>query len=480
MKTTIALLDKHGNNAVETVLETLRTLHAGQPTFFALALPQIGLIQGNIDTLTKQGVSSSVVAGFSASEKLKRENILSADDVAFVFEGRLYSPISETSLFEQVAKEPLHCETILQALIQNADGDYSFFMLKDGWIAAGRDPIGVQPLYYGENKDFAALASNRKALWRLGIEQSVSFPPGSLVFVNREGFRFKSVKKLTFEEPEPLGMQEAAGKLQALLQESVQRRVHGLKKVAVAFSGGLDSSLVAFLADKCGVQVNLIHISLENQLESEEAIRIADELNLPLQVHLFKESDLEAVLPKVVELIEEPDSVKTSIGVPFYWTAERAAECGLKVLLAGQGADELFGGYQRYVNEYCFSGNKKVSRLMFNDVASIHESNLERDNKICAYHDVELRLPFASFEIAKFALSLPVELKIERKPDCLRKLILRKVASNVGLPFSAVEKPKKAVQYSTGISSAIKKIAKKHGKSLNEYVNELFSAVQKA
>ena len=97
------------------------------------------------------------------------------DDAALVFEGRVYSPIPKTAVMEQVAKEPLHCEALLQTLIANADGDYSFLMLKDGWIAAGRDPVGVQPLYYGENQSVAAIATNRKALWKLGIENPAIF-----------------------------------------------------------------------------------------------------------------------------------------------------------------------------------------------------------------------------------------------------------------------------------------------------------------
>ena len=87
-------------------------------------------------------------------------------------------------------------------------------MVKNGWIAAGRDPIGVQPLYYGENVNIAAFATNRKALWKLGIEKPVSFPPGNLGFANKEGFKFKPVKALTYTEPK-LTMDEAAKTLQA-------------------------------------------------------------------------------------------------------------------------------------------------------------------------------------------------------------------------------------------------------------------------
>ena len=269
-------------------------------------------------------------------------------------------------------------------------------------------------------------------------------------------------------------MDEAAKTLQTLLENSIQRRVQGLKEVAVAFSGGLDSSVVAFLASKCGVKVSLLHVSLENQEETEEAMKAADELNLPLEVHLFKDSDVEMVLPKVVALIEEPDPIKASIGVPFYWAAEQAAEAGFKVMLAGQGADELFGGYQRYVNECCKDGSQAVRKTMFNDVVRIHESNLERDLKITGFFDVELRVPFGSFDLAEFALGLPVECKIESKPDTLRKLVLRKMALDAGLPDAIAKKPKKAVQYSTGINDAVKRIAKNHQKTVNEYITELF------
>jgi asparagine synthase (glutamine-hydrolysing) len=341
-------------------------------------------------------------------------------------------------------------------------------------MAAGRDPVGVQPLYFGENRDYAAVATNRKALWKLGIENIASFPPGNLAFINRDGFQFKPVKTLNFSVPKQITLDEAAHKLQVLVEESLRRRTHDVKEVSVAFSGGLDSSLVAYLANKLGLKVNLLHVSMENEAETEEAISASKQLNLPLQVNLYKDSDVEKTLPKVVDLIEEADPIKASIGLPFYWTAEQAADAGFQVVLAGQGADELFGGYQRYVNEYCKEGEEKVLKTMFYDVVNICLSNLERDLKITSYHDVELRMPFASFDVAEFSVGLPIECKIEPRLDTLRKLVLRKVAFNLGLPASIVDKPKKAVQYSTGINDAVKRVAKKHGKTVNEYISELY------
>jgi asparagine synthase (glutamine-hydrolysing) len=476
MKTTLAVLSKYGDNVVDRVLDVLNGFSGRTPCHFGLVSPQKSDFEKSPGVMRRQGLDSSCLIGIVSSRPIASSSyeFLQLDEAALVFEGKMYAPVPKTAVLEQVAKDPLHCEALLQTLIKNADGNYSLFMVNNGGLAAGRDPVGVQPLYFGENKDITAIATNRRALWQLGIEQPSSFPPGNLAFANREGFQLKPVKTLAYKQPEHIGIDDAAKKLQTLIEQSVKRRIQGLKEVAVAFSGGLDSSLVAFLACKLGVKVTLQHVSLENQAETEEAIAAAEKLDLPLEIDLFKDSDVEKTLPKVVELIEEADPIKASIGLPFYWAAEKAVEDGFKVVLAGQGADELFGGYQRYVTEYCKDGAEAVQKTMFGDVTRIHESNLERDLKICGFFDVELRLPFAQFELAEFAMGLPVELKMEQKADTARKLVLRKAALNLGLPTAIAQKPKKAVQYSTGINDAMKRVAKKQDKTVNEYITELF------
>jgi asparagine synthase (glutamine-hydrolysing) len=475
VRTTIALLNKNGESALPSVIEVLKSGWVEQPLSFTVVAPQKVASHKSPNVLCKQGLDSATVFGCAYTKDARKNfDFLTLEDSSLVFEGKIYTPVTKEAIAKQAAKNAAHCEAQLQTFIDKAEGDYSLFMLNEDWIATARDPIGVQPLYYGENQEFAALASNRKALWQLGIEKPVSFPPGNLAFVSKEGFKFKPVKTFTYAEPKASAMDEAAAKVQKLLEEAVKTRLAGLSKVAVAFSGGLDSSIIAYLASKSGVKVDLIHVSLENQSETEAAWEISEKLDLPMQVHLFKEADVEATLPRVVDLIEEADPVKASIGVPFYWTAQKTVEAGFGVLLAGQGADELFGGYQRYVNECCVDGSEKARLTMFNDVLRIHESNLERDEKICINFDVDLRLPFAAFSLVEYALGLPVDLKFESKADTLRKLVLRRVALNLGLPVSIADKPKKAVQYSTGINDAVKRIAKKRGQSVNEYIAELF------
>jgi asparagine synthase (glutamine-hydrolysing) len=476
VKVTVAVLSKEGKSVVESALDVLRSIDVGQPLQFGLVTPKKGNFDKNPALLSKQRSESSAVAGFTTTQSRTAAgyDFLALDDATVLFEGKIYAPAPKTAFLTQTIKSAQQCEASLQALLEKADGAYAAWILKNGEIVACRDPMGTQPLYFGENRDIIAYATNRATLWKLGIEEVKSFPPGTLGFADKNGFRFKPIKTLSYAEPKQVTLEEAAQTLQTLLVESVRRRVEDLKEVAVAFSGGLDSSVIAYLAAKQGKPVSLLHVSLENQPETEEAIKASEALDLPLQMYLFKDSDVEAVLPSVVELIEEPDPIKAAIGVSFYWVAEQAMQAKFQAVLSGQGADELFGGYQRYVNQACKDSKESTRRAMYQDVITMHQNNLERDLKIMGFYDVELRCPFVSYAIAEFALELPLECKIEPKADTLRKLVLRRAAQSLGVPTVIADKPKKAVQYSTGINDAVKRIAKKSDKAVGEYIKELF------
>ncbi|MCW4045328.1 MAG: asparagine synthase-related protein [Candidatus Bathyarchaeota archaeon] len=476
MRTLISVLNKTGENAIDVVVSSLKALLGEPSDSYGIATPT-PCGEKEADASQSQCAKSKTAVGYTIPKTPAEDETQPAklDNSMLVFAGRIYSPARTVSATGFVAnklrKDPFKAA---EAFLDQVEGDFGFIITEPNRLIAGRDPMGVQPLYYGDNSSVAAIATNREALWAMDIEKPQSFPPGNLAFITCSGCKFKPVKTLVYVEPKPINMQEAAATLQKLLEGSVRKRVQGLKEVAVAFSGGLDSSVIAFLVKKLGIGVHLIHVSLKNQIEIETAKAAAEQLGLPLHVRLFGEDYIEKVVAKVVQIIEEPDPVKAAIGVPFYWTAETTAELGLKVLLAGQGADELFGGYQRYINDYLRHGEETVRKKMFDDVIRLPESNIERDVKICNCQNIELRLPFASYRIAEFAIRLPIELKLEKKTVSQRKLILRNVAKKMGLPPSITEKPKKAVQYSTGVNGALKKIAKNHKQTIREYIDTLF------
>ncbi len=474
---TLAALDKCVRDITPSVLRALDS-NKFEDSCFTVATPSELREANSVKELKEKALCSPVVVGSVFSKRLKSlaPQFMLLKNTASILEGRLY-PASRTRSHAISLKHKgfLADKGAIENLLRNCEGDFAAVIVKPGCIFAGRDPMGVQPFYYGETTDLAAVASNRQVLWKLGIQEPRSFPPGNLAFVTPKGFEFKPIKSIAYRRiPPQITLDEAAEKLESLLERSVRIRVQRVKELAVAFSGGLDSSVIAFIAKKYVGSVNLVHVSLRSKSETEDAKRAAEELNLPLSVHLFEARAVEETASKVVALIEEPDPVKVAIGTPFYWVAQETAEAGLSVLLAGQGADELFGGYQRYVDEYLSHGEAAIRRTMFNDVVKLPASNLERDEKICGFHGVELRLPFASFALAELAANLPVSLKIERRRDGLRKLVLRRLASRLGLPESIACKPKKAVQYATGVSVVLSKTAKNRGLTTREYLERLF------
>ncbi|MDH7476875.1 MAG: asparagine synthetase B [Candidatus Bathyarchaeota archaeon] len=479
----IAALNKKDDNAAEAAITMLKTLSIERSTeALGIASSHNVEIEKSIEALKDKTIKSPIIIGYVFSKILESDKPqpIMLKDATFVFDGRFYPNISETSNAENAAEKlQQKRKENIKKFIQKTEGDFAFVIAETERLLAARDAMGLRPLYYGENIEYVALASERKALWKIGIKNVNSFPPGHMAFINKNGFKLKSIKKLDFSKTKPTSMHAAIKELQSLLQKSVEERVSGLKEVAVAFSGGLDSSLIVLLAKNLGVNVKLIHVGLKKQPETQHAEKAAEALELPIYSYLYEEEAVAETLPKVLWLIEEPDPLKASIGIPFYWVAENTAKMKLRVLLAGQGADELFGGYKRYVNNYKQYGSERVQENIFNDIIKMYENNLERDFKICNFYDVELRLPFATYFMAKFAVSLPLELKIKLADEGVQKIVLRRFGEKLGLPQWITERQKRAIQYATGVNKILKKLANSKGLSQKEYLQQTFQNLLK-
>jgi len=471
----IAAVDKNGSNVFNTAVTMLESLSHRGFDAFGIASPQKIVIKRTVQELQKESISSNTLIGHNFAKNLPRDKAqpVKCRDFTLVFEGRLF-PAPAKSEVESIVEKFQSVEDKAMRIIRKLDGVYVFVIAKDNEIAVGRDSVGSHPLYFGENEDICAVASERKALWKIDIMKTNSFPPGTLAVVNEKGFRFKTAKTITQPPLQKLDMEAAVQKLKQVLLQSTRERVSDVKEIAVAYSGGIDSSIIAFLTKLCHVDTRLICVTLEGQKETAFAERAARALNLPLHHVTYSIDDIEEILPKVLWLIEEPNPVNASIAIPIFWVAEQSAKLGCHILMAGQGGDELFGGYHRYLGDYARQGLIGLQRRLYQDVVSSHESNFQRDNKVCAFHRVELRLPFADWDIIQLALSLPPNLKIASPNDLLRKRVLRQTARKLGIPKSIAEKPKKAIQYTTGVNRAMRKLAKKEGLTLRKYVEKTF------
>src|SRR5512136_1998004 len=100
MKVTVAVLDKNGNGAIETVLDVLNSFDVGSHSHFGLITPKKSLFEKNVEIIKKQGLESSTAAGYVTSKPKSKSDYeyLQLDEVAVLFEGRVYSTVPKTAV----------------------------------------------------------------------------------------------------------------------------------------------------------------------------------------------------------------------------------------------------------------------------------------------------------------------------------------------------------------------------------------------
>ncbi len=471
-----ALLSKTGGEVSSTLTEMLEIASSSQGETYGIACDS-GLIVK--DTLIGLG---NLGSGIGLGHKLIK--ITSNDPsqpllqygYAMAFEGRIWRWAEMDTLSNAADVMGANPMKGIRELITECEGSYAVAAIDRERLIFGRDPVGVVPIYYGENEHLIGVASNRKMLWSAGLN-AATVPTGNVGMATRHGVVLEAAGELPQPQTRAIPMKDAVEELDKLLANASDFRCMGVFRVALGFSGGIDSSLIAHYLDTSGCDVYPICVGLEGSEDFAAAEETAESLGLPLRIESHTLEDVDEDLDDVLWSVEEPDAMKAGVALPHLWAARSAAESGCRVFFSGMGSDEVFGGYRKYVTEYVESG-EAVRLSMYRDATRSHEVNFERDYKVCADLGVELRLPFADERVIDFGLSLPTELKLLRVPESPRKLALRALAEKLGFPRRIAHSRKRAAQYSTGVQKALKALAKKRGKTLAGYISERFEKVR--
>jgi len=338
----------------------------------------------------------------------------------------------------------------INSSIRMIDGDYAFAVWDGKNLAIARDSLGVKPLFYSINNNFNGFASVKESLTSVGFRDIRTLKPGHILF----NWSDISPQQHIHEKI----MDVDASKLEKLLKLSVSKRVEELDNIGVIFSGGVDSSILTlFLKDisfNKKLDITLYSVGVKNSKDIEAAEYAAEYLELPLKTQTVSEELIRDNLKEVVHAIGDDNLMKIGVGMTTYLATKMIAEDNIKVVISGQGADELFGGYKRYIKSYL---DGKLDWELRSDISNMYHVNLERDYACSMINGVELRLPFLDKNLVEYALNLPVKYKISGEGDILRKNILRKLAFNSGLDIKIAYRPKKAAQYGSGIDKILRK-----------------------
>jgi len=250
---------------------------------------------------------------------------------------------------------------------------------------------------------------------------------------------------------------EYAKEIEKALIGAVSKLTADVKRIGVPFSGGLDSSIIAEIASR-STDVTLYVSGFEDSHDFRVADESASMLDLPIIKIKIVEKDIESAIPICAEIIKSDNPVVLSFELPLFFTAKNSIE---KILLSGQGADELFAGYAKYLK------SKSLEKELQNDVNELKNKGILRDKNVASYFGKELRTPFLDEKVVKIGLGVPAEYKIR---NGIRKYVLREVGKSLGLPEEIVMRKKKAAQYSSGIMKGMRKLAKEKNLGLKDYI----------
>jgi asparagine synthase (glutamine-hydrolysing) len=309
------------------------------------------------------------------------------------------------------------------AALARLNGMFAFVMAADdGRFIAARDPVGIKPLYWSQHGGAIRFASEMHAFdaeWQPHVEP---FPPGCAWTPEDGLMRFASaVPEITLEPPPRSDY--VAGTREVLIR-AVERQMMGDVPVGVFLSGGLDSSLVAAIAarwcERRGKQLHTFAVGTPESPDLAAARLVARHLGTEHREFTYTAEEALVALPDVVRAIESFDPGLVRSAVPNFMLARKTAE-HVKVVLTGEGADELFAGYA-YMAE--IETPQELHAELERTVASLHNLNLQRCDRVTMAHGLEARVPFLDLEVIRWALSLPAAEKVTT-PGRLEKALLR-------------------------------------------------------
>lgn len=327
-------------------------------------------------------------------------------------------------------------------LPQKLDGMFSFILGNEQEFLVVRDRLGIKPLYYIEDGKNLIFASEIKAL--IARKQEIKEFPQGHYYHSTQGL------KSYYSLPEPndfiTDIDTILEKIRQGLSASIRKRLMSDVPVGVFLSGGLDSSIIAALMKQKVEKLHSFSVGFANSPDLEAARLVAAHLGTIHHEYIYSEAEVLAILPEVIYYLESFNASLLRSAVPCYIVSRLASEY-VKVILTGEGADELFAGYSYLAN---YNDGKMLQEELITLIQGLHNLNLQRVDRMTMAHGVEGRVPFLDTDFVEMAITIEPSLKLYQRFG-IEKWLLRQAFAN-NLPSEILWRDK--MEFAHGCASS--------------------------
>jgi asparagine synthase (glutamine-hydrolysing) len=322
------------------------------------------------------------------------------------------------------------------------DGMFCFIMNNGKEWMAVRDRIGIKPLYVGKKSQHVMFASEMKTL--ASCADSIHEFPSGHYYHSEVGLQ--SYYQLPTQARFISDPNEVLPLIRNSLQKSVQKRMMSDVPVGVFLSGGLDSSLIAALMKQTTSQLHSFSVGLPHSPDLKAARVVAAHLDTIHHEYIYTEAEMIDLLPEVIYQLESYDPALVRSAIPCY-IVSRLASKYVKVVLTGEGADELFAGYSYLAG---FQDSHALHEETLAILNGLHNLNLQRVDRMTMAHGLEGRVPFLDTEFIELCIAIDPNLKLYSTFG-IEKWLLRKAFEDL-LPQQIVWRTK--MEFAQGCASS--------------------------
>ena len=228
------------------------------------------------------------------------------------------------------------------------------------------------------------------------------------------------------------------------------------KKIGVAFSGGVDSTLVSKICTDMGFDIVLLTIGFSESHDIIFSKEVNEHLNYSHHILEIEPETFPKITSDIHNMIKTDNLSWNENCIAFHYVSKLAKTLNLDTVITGNGIDELFCGYNAY-REAFSGGSTRINEVM-NSKLDNELKMMKAVNVVTSEFNVKILQPLLSGKFIEYAKTVPISEKIHSSDDLYRKHIIRKLANEIGVPEISCNKRKKALQYGSKIHKSLLKI----------------------